>query len=262
MKKTSRGVGLFQVSMAAGLLFFSIAGARAQGVAPQNSEHDDGDSNLRALIDHQVGGIAKLQVPSNNASIPVPPPPPESANIPSNTPDRYVTTEAKRFLGKMLFHDPVRTARIDKNQGQPVDLPAGTAFGGTVNGSDPNVQAIVDATKQTGSCGSCHFGEAASKAGQVLNLHVGAEGRGYTDEEGNFIVRRRTQPILTKQRLAPIFAGDTLVDALPTLTDVDLVNGLRLVTTPANFHHDPMPEALIATGRLDELDSVGACRCR
>jgi cytochrome c peroxidase len=257
MKKTARGVGLFQVSMAAGLLFFSIAGARAQGVAPQNSERDDGDSDLRALIDHQVGGIAKLQVPSNNAGIPVPPPPPESANIPSNTPDRYVTTEAKRFLGKMLFHDPVRTARIDKNQGQPVDLPAGTAFGGTVNGSDPNVQAIVDATKQTGSCGSCHFGEAASKAGQVLNLHVGAEGRGYTDEEGNFIVRRRTQPILTKQRLAPIFAGDTLVDALPTLTDVDLDNGLRLVTTPANFHHDPMPEALIATGRLDELDSVG-----
>jgi Di-haem cytochrome c peroxidase len=243
--------------MAAGLLFFSIAGARAQGVAPQDSERDYGGSDLRALIDHQVGGIGKLRVPSTNAGIPVPPPPPESANIPSNTPDRYETTEAKRFLGKMLFHDPVRTARIDKNQGQPVDLPAGTAFGGTVNGFDPNVQAIVDATRQTGSCGSCHFGEAASKAGQVLNLHVGAEGRGYTDEQGNFIVRRRTQPILTKQRLAPIFAGDTLVDALPTLTDIDLVNGQRLVTTPANFHHDPMPEALLATGRLDELDSVG-----
>ena len=29
------------------------------------------------------------------------------------TPDRYVTTEAKRYLGKLLFHDPVRTARID-----------------------------------------------------------------------------------------------------------------------------------------------------
>ena len=253
MKKTLRGAFLFHVTMAAGLLLLSIGGARAQGVAHK----DDPDSSLRELIDHAVGGIGKLQVPSNNAGIPVPPPPPESANIPSNTPDRYVTTEAKRFLGKMLFHDPVRTARIDKNQGQPVDLPAGTAFGGTVNASDPNVQAIVDATKQSGSCGSCHFGEAASKAGQAINMHVGAEGRGYTDEEGNFIVRRRTLPILTKQRLAPIFAGDTLVDALPTLTDVDLVNGLRLVTTPANFHHDPMPEALIATGRLDELDSVG-----
>ncbi len=250
MKKTLIGACLFQVTMAAGLLLLSIGGARAQGVAPK--DHDDGDSELRELIDHAVGGIGKLQVPSNNASIPVPPPRPGSGF----TPDRYVTTEAKRFLGKMLFHDPVRTARIDINQGQPVDLPAGTSFGGTVNASDSNVQAIVNATKQTGSCGSCHFGEAASKAGQQINLHVGAEGRGYTDERGNFIVRRRTQPILTKQRAAPIFAGDTLVDALPTLTDVDLVNGLRLVTTPANFYHEPRPEALLETGRLDELDSV------
>ena len=250
MKKTLIGACLFQVTMAAGLLLLSIGGARAQGVAPK--DHDDGDSELRELIDHAVGGIGKLQVPSNNTSIPVPPPRPGSGF----TPDRYVTTEAKRFLGKMLFHDPVRTARIDINQGQPVDLPAGTSFGGTVNASDSNVQAIVNATKQTGSCGSCHFGEAASKAGQQINLHVGAEGRGYTDERGNFIVRRRTQPILTKQRAAPIFAGDTLVDALPTLTDVDLVNGLRLVTTPANFYHEPKPEALLETGRLDELDSV------
>src|SRR6266403_2926215 len=250
MKKTLIGACLFQVTMAAGLLLLSIGGARAQGVAPK--DHDDGDSELRELIDHAVGGIGKLQVPSNNASIPVPPPRPGSGF----TPDRYVTTEAKRFLGKMLFHDPVRTARIDINQGQPVDLPAGTSFGGTVNASDSNVQAIVNASKQTGSCGSCHFGEAASKAGQQINLHVGAEGRGYTDEKGNFIVRRRTQPILTKQRAAPIFAGDTLVDALPTLTDVDLVNGLRLVTTPANFYHEPRPEALLETGRLDELDSV------
>ena len=132
----------------------------------------------------------------------------------------------------------------------------GTAFGGTVNGSDPNIQAIVNAQKQTGSCGSCHFGEAAGKAGQVINLNVGGEGRGFTDEDGNFIVRRRTQPLLTKQRSAPIFAGDTLVDVLPTLTDVDLIGGQRVVTTPADFHHTPLPEALIATGRLDELDSV------
>src|SRR6266403_1196805 len=250
MKKTLIGACLFQVTMAAGLLLLSIGGARAQGVAPK--DHDDGDSELRELIDHAVGGIGKLQVPSNNASIPVPPPRPGSGF----TPDRYVTTEAKRFLGKMLFHDPVRTARIDINQGQPVDLPAGTSFGGTVNASDSNVQAIVNASKQTGSCGSCHFGEAASKAGQQINLHVGAEGRGYTDERGNFIVRRRTQPTLTKQRAAPIFAGDTLVDALPTLTDVDLVNGLRLVTTPANSYHEPRPESLLETGRLDELDSV------
>ena len=224
------------------------------GVTAAQSDDRDGDRGashpqLRRFIDRQVGGIDKLKVPATNAEIPVPPAKP-------GEPDRFQTTEAKRFLGKMLFHDPVRTARININQGQPVDLPAGTAFGGTVSASSPNVQPVVDATKQTGSCGSCHFGEAASKAGQVLNLHVGAEGRGFTDEQGNFIVRRRPQAILTKQRSTPIFAGDTLVDALPTLTDIDLINGQRVVTTPAPFAHQPPPQALLATGRLDELDSV------
>ncbi len=251
MSETRRDACLLQVMMAIGLLFFSSGGAISQGIA-SDYRLQDGDADLRALIDHQVGGIAKLKVPSSNAGIPVPAPSPASGF----TPDRYETTEAKRFLGKMLFHDPVRTARIDINQGQPVDLPSGTSFGGTVNSSDSKVRAIVNATKQTGSCGTCHIGEAASKAGQQINLHVGAEGRFYTDEKGNLIIRRRTQPILSQQRLAPIFAGDTLVDALPTLTDIDLINGLRTVTTPANFYHAAPPEALLATGRLDELDSV------
>jgi hypothetical protein len=44
---------------------------------------------------------------------------------------------------------------------------------------------------------------------------------------------------------------------LPTLTDVDSINGVRTVTTPAPFYHAPPPDALLATGRLDELDSVG-----
>ena len=246
---------LFRNSVAGTLTLTLWCGAAVADRDDHESRADRGERGnsahqLRQLIDRQVGGIDKLKVPATNAEIPVPPPKPDQ-------PDRFLTTEAKRFLGKMLFHDPVRTARININQGQPVDLPAGTAFGGTVSASDPNVQAIVNATKQTGSCGSCHFGEAASKAGQVLNLHVGAEGRGFTDENGKFIVRRRTQEILTKLRSAPIFAGDTLVDALPTLTDVDLIGGQVVVTTPANFFHQPPPEALLATGRLDELDSVG-----
>jgi len=170
---------------------------------------------------------------------------------------RYKTTEEKRFLGKLLFHDPVRTARIDINKGQPLDLPAGTAFGGTVSASAPNIQEIVDATRQTGSCGSCHIGEAAGKAGQLLNFNVGGEGRGYTDEHGNFFPRRRPQSILTKLRTEAIFPGDVLVDALPTLTDVFTLGGQREVTTPALFYHQPTPEALLETGRLDELDSVG-----
>jgi len=236
-------------------------------------EHEgNGPAQLRQYISEQVGGLDKLKVPPDDASIPVPPDDPARAG-------RYKTTEAKRYLGKLLFHDPVRTARINKGNfedgvagGQPSPLPEGTAFGGTVSSAEANIDAIVRATKQTGSCGSCHIGEAAGKAGQQINLHVGAEGRGYTDEHGNFFPRRRPQAILTKQRSAPIFPGDALVDALPTLTDVDCISGAvvgaadsyvckagqgePVVTTPANFYHQPPPNALLATGRLDELDSV------
>ena len=217
------------------------------GVASAQSD----PAALRDFISRQVGGLKNLTVPATNTAIPVPTQADGTVN------PRYQTTEAKRYLGKLLFHDPVRTARVNINQGQPVDLPAGTAFGGTVSTSDPNIQAIVNATKQTGSCGSCHIGEAAGKAGQVLNFNVGGEGRGYTDAKGNFFPRRRPQAILTKQRTAPIFAGDALVDVLPTLSDVDMVNGQKVVNTPSSFYHTPNPAALIATGRLDELDSVG-----
>ena len=171
-------------------------------------------------------------------------------------PYRYEQTEAKRYLGKLLFHDPIRTNRIDINTGQPKDLPAGTSFGGTLNATDPLIQKIfpktgnatgaevhdiVAATTQTGSCGACHIGEAAGKAGQLINLNVGAEGRGYTDENGVFFPRRRPQPILAKLRTAPIFPGDTLVDALPTLTDIWVDHGTNVVTTPAYFYHYPNP---------------------
>lgn len=210
---------------------------------------------VRTFIDEQVGGLANLKVPATDDAIPVP------ADDPAR-PGRYKTTPAKRFLGKMLFHDPIRTSRINLNTAQPLDLPAGTSFGGTVSASDPNVQAIVDATKQTGSCGSCHIGEAAGKAGQVLNFNVGGEGRGYTDEKGNFVPRRRPMASLTKLRSEPLFPGDALVDALPTLTDIYSVNGEEVITTPALFYHNNPPApgttiSLIKTGRLDELDSVG-----
>ena len=217
---------------------------------------------LREFIAHQVGGLDKLKVPADDASIPLPPEDP-------SRPGRYKTTEAKRYLGKLLFHDPVRAARINVNTnvnppirpGQPRDLPQGTAFGGTLEGSNPNVQRIVDATRSTTSCGSCHLGEAAGKAGAVLNFAAGGEGRGYTDEKGNFIVRRRPQRNLVP-RAAPylpqikLFDGDTGVDALPTLTDLYRVGGSLEVATPARQKADPLAEALLATGRLDQLDSV------
>src|SRR4051812_22610641 len=167
-------------SGAAGLLFLSLT----CGVA---SAQDNGNSptQLRRFIEQQVSGIDKLKVPATDAAIPLP-------RLPDGTVSpRYRTTEAKRYLGKLLFHDPVRTARININTGQPLDLPAGTAFGGTVSASDPHIQEIADAQRQDTSCGSCHIGEAAGKAGQLLNFASGGEGRGYTDEHGNFFPRRR-----------------------------------------------------------------------
>jgi hypothetical protein len=240
-------------ALAAGLFLF---GAAMAADAPDSGDSLRHSSDLRRFIGQQVGGIDKLKVPAKDADIPVPAP---RAGTPPEYKDRYKTTEAKRYLGKLLFHDPVRTARINKNEGQPVDLPVGTAFGGTLSASNPLVPAIISATAQTGSCASCHFAEAATKAGAQINLHVGAEGFGYTDKDGNFIVRRRTQDILVKKRSTPIFPGDTLVDALPTLTDIDIIRGVRTVTTPSPWYHLPESgaEKLLATGRLDELDSVG-----
>ena len=161
--------------LGASILTVSLLSATAQA---DETEGGSAAASLREYIRDQVGGLKNLQVPARNEDIPLP----RQADGTVNP--RYATTEAKRFLGKLLFHDPVRTARIDINTGQPVDLPAGTAFGGTVSASDPSIQAIINATKQTGSCGSCHIGEAAGKAGQVLNFNVGGEGRGYTDEQG------------------------------------------------------------------------------
>lgn len=219
------------VKVAGALTISLLCGA----VAADNGDRplDDrgsGATQLRRFIDEQVGGIQKLMVPPDDASIPLP----RQADGTVNP--RYKTTEEKRYLGKMLFHDPIRTARIDP------------AYGGVL------------ATKQTASCGSCHLGEAAGKAGAVLNFSVGGEGRGYTDEKGHFIVRRRPRSDLPILRQAPLFPGDALVDALPTLTDIYLVPPLPghiEVATPARGRRDPTPIELLATGRLDALDSVG-----
>src|SRR3984957_5045535 len=192
---------------ALGLLLISMCGsAAAQGNSPVQ---------LRQFIGEQVGGIGNLQVPATNAAIPVPPPVPGSGN----TPYRYQTTEAKRYLGKLLFHDPVRTTRVGPatNTGQPKNLPARTNFGGTFGATNNAIAGIfpdtgtassqapdvVAETRQTGSCGSCHIGEAAGKAGQQINIHVDGEGRGYTDAQGNFFPRRRPQEALPKLRTTP-----------------------------------------------------------
>ena len=216
-----------------------VAGAVAifvllfSGIAPaQDDSSENSPTQLRRFIDEQVGGIQKLKVPDND-HLP-------QARLPDGTltsDPRFQTTEAKRYLGKLTFFDPVTTARI---------IPS---FGGVL------------ATRQTGSCGSCHLGEVAGKSGTLINLNVGGEGRSYTDAAGNLIPRRRPRvDILPRLRDTPLFPGDALVDALPTLTDVYLVPpppGQIEVDDPARGEKLPTPLKLVATGRLDALDSVG-----
>jgi len=250
----------------------------ACGAAPTGAQ------DLRDTINkNHPGGVATLRVPAVAADTAVYDPP-----GPAGDPNRYKYSDVKRYLGKLLFHDPVRTARVNENRGQPQDLPTTTAFGGTIKVSDstasaPTVgnpptttfgsmtQAQVDSirahTLTTGSCGSCHIGEASGKAGQQLNFNTGGEGRGYVDVNGNFVPRRRPQSTLAKFRSAPLFPGDVGVDALPTLGDVwftTRTSASNSVTTPAFFfmfpeqgQSFPTDLTLIATGRLDQIDSVG-----
>jgi cytochrome c peroxidase len=205
----------------------------ASGIA---AAQDNSPSQLRRFIDQQVEGIQKMMVPAHNTALPQP-------RLANGSPDpQFQTTEAKRYLGKLLFHEPARATRI---------IPE---FGGI----------LADAG--TASCGTCHLGEAASKAGTLLNFATGAEGRGYTDADGNFIARRRPLPNLPILRQTPLFPGDARVDSLPTLTDIDLLaDGTIEVNTPARFRRplvgDPTDNRpaviqLLATGRLDALDSV------
>lgn len=179
--------------------------ADAQGNSP---------TQLRRFIDQQVGGIRNLMVPARDVDLPQP-------RLPDGRPDpEFGTTEAKRYLGKQLFHDPARATRI---------LPE---FGGILSHS------------RTASCGTCHLGEAASKAGTLINFATGAEGQGYTDAKGNFIARRRPLPDLPILRQRPLFPGDALVDSLPTLTDIyQLPDGTREVNTPARGRRPLMGDA-------------------
>src|SRR5881296_3393731 len=218
------------------LLLVPIGIAAAQGNSP---------TQLRRFVDQQVGGIQKMMVPAHNTELPQP-------RLANGSPDpQFQTTEAKRYLGKLLFHDPARAIRI---------IPE---FGGIPEHSG------------SASCGTCHLGEAASKSGTLLNFATGGEGRGYTDGDGNFIARRRPLADLPILRQTPLFPGDALVDALPTLTDIyRLADGTIEVNTPARGRRplredtiDPPPPGhttdtrpaavrLLATGRLDALDSV------
>lgn len=183
-------------------------------------------SEIRALLTRNAGSIENFTVPASNRDLPQP-------MLNGNPDPTFETTEAKRYLGKQIFHDPLRTVRIV------------TRFGGNLN------------TTSTGSCGSCHLGEAGSKAGQAINLSVGGEGIGYTNVDGEFIVRRRTRADLTSVRPEALFVGDTMVDELPTLTDIYINATTRVTSIGSPALGQLSLGDLDQTGRLDAVDSVG-----
>jgi cytochrome c peroxidase len=155
----------------------------------------EGASALRSLIQSRVGSLTSLQVPARNDDLPQP------RKADGSIDPRYQITEAKRYLGKLLFFDPVRSSNIRPE------------FGGILS------------TSQTASCGSCHLGAAAGKAGTQANFGVGGEGFGFTTPDGHFVPRRRVQ------------AG--LVDLMPT--DLEKKDAAGNV---------------VVSGRFDAVDSV------
>jgi cytochrome c peroxidase len=162
--------------------------------ASSTSTSVDGASGLRALIQSRVRSLAALQVPAQNDALPQP------RRADGSVDPRYQITEAKRYLGKLLFFDPVRTSNIRPE------------YGGVMS------------TSQTASCGSCHLGAAAGKAGTQINLAVGGEGFGFTTPDGRFVPRRRIQP--------------GLVDLVPTPLEVPDATG-----------------KVVTSGRFDAVDS-------
>jgi hypothetical protein len=88
---------LTSAGSAALLLVCLSAVAAGQGNSP---------TQLRQFIGEQAGGIGKLMVPSNDADLPQP-------RLPNGSPDPFFrTTEAKRFLGKMLGPDGKDSAGV------------------------------------------------------------------------------------------------------------------------------------------------------
>jgi len=148
---------------------------------------------VRALLEARTGDLSRLRVPAP-ADLPQP-------RLGDGSLDpRFAITGEKVRLGKLLFFDPVRSSDIR------------TELGG------------VAETARTASCGSCHLGEAASKAAAVTSIGVGGEGRHLLEHTGSFSVSRTT------------IAG--LVDHLPT--------GMEIRDAEGN---------LIESGGFDPIDS-------
>lgn len=161
------------------------------GLATSRAASAETPGELRTLIQSRVGSLDALMVPGTDADMPQP------------ADARFHITPDKKRLGKFLFFDPIRTTSVRPE------------FGG------------VRLLAQTASCGSCHLGEMASKAGTRQALGMGGQGRGGIDPvTGLFVADREPFP--------------DLVDILPTPVDI--------VDSAGN---------LLMSGRFDALDGPG-----
>ncbi len=177
-------------SMPRGVVFLCMGWLLAAGSAVRCQDAAD----VRAMLERRVGDLSVLQVPENVADFPQP-------RLPSGEIDpRFAVTPEKAYLGRFLFFDPIRSTHID------------TAFGGMVD------------TTQTASCGSCHLGEAASKAAAVIAVGVGGEGRHEMDTRGHMTITRQVR--------------EGLVDILPT--------PMEMVDEAGD---------VVESGRFDSIDS-------
>lgn len=130
---------------------------------------------VRARLLERVGDLARLQVPARDEDLPQPAEP------------AFRITPAKRRLGQFLFFDPIRSNNVRPE------------FGG------------IRALSQTSSCGSCHIGLAASKAGQQTPVGQGGEGFGFVDPEtGRFVGTRAPRPGLVDLLPTPLQIFDAL----------------------------------------------------
>ncbi len=170
--------------MARAVKFESVILVTAIVVAFANIAVAETPQEVRDLITNRIGSVDAIKVPATDADMPQP----DDA--------QFAVTAAKKRLGKFLYFDPIRSNNVRPE------------FGGN------------RAFAQSISCGSCHLGETASKAGAVTAFGMGGEGRGTIDPDTGRFVARRT-------------ATEGLTDTMPT--QVDTFDALGALTMSGRF---------------------------
>ena len=210
-------------------------------------------ASVRDFIGQQVGGIAKLTVPQRRRH----PSAPDDPTAPVATRPRQPRNSSASSCSTIRCGRRASTS----TPRCPSTCPLGWRSAGRCwrrihrcqrsprQPSRPAPAARVISARRRARLARCSTSTPAAKVAA-------------TPTKTEVLSRRRAMASLTKLRSQPLFLGDALVDALPTLTDIYSVNGQQVITTPALFYHNNPRRpgttvALMRTGRLDELDSVG-----